>query len=63
MSEIKVVTKFNKHFIEQHEEYNNGLNDIHQQITKRIINLREEGVRKALVSLGWTPPKEDDEAK
>lgn len=26
--------------------------------TKYILDLQQEGVRKALIDLGWTPPKE-----
>lgn len=58
MSEIKVVTKFNKYLIESRlegvgiEQFGFG------KISRKIINLQDEGVREALIKLGWTPPKD-----
>lgn len=60
MSEIKIITKFNPYFIESSlegvgiEQFGFG------QLSKRIINLQDEGVRKALIQLGWTPPKQEN---
>jgi hypothetical protein len=33
--------------------------DIVVTLTREIINTKEELVKKALIELGWTPPKED----
>lgn len=60
-NKIKVVTNFNADIIEQHIE---GL-DFDYKV-KEIIRLKDGGVRKALIDLGWTPPQhnstgEDDE--
>jgi hypothetical protein len=59
MSEIKVVTNFNADIIEQYID-----SDIYEKygaafLAREIINLRERGVREALIELGWTPPKEE----
>lgn len=29
---------------------------VSDEVTRQIINLHEEAVRQALISLGWTPP-------
>ena len=29
-------------------------------LSRRIVNAQEEGARKALIEMGWTPPREDD---
>lgn len=60
MDDIKVVTKFNADLIEQSvsgfEQYGASF------LAKEIIKLRDEGVRTALIELGWTPPKDDTDA-
>ena len=33
-------------------------NDLPTRISSWIINTREKAIRKALIDLGWTPPKE-----
>jgi len=59
MSVIKVITNFNNDIIESRiegvgiEQFGFG------QISRQIVQLQDEGVRKALIELGWTPPKED----
>lgn len=30
--------------------------DIHEQISRRVIDTQEQQVRDALIALGWTPP-------
>lgn len=52
---LKVTTRFNKEMIEQSVIAGAGI-DIHQQFVKRILNLQDQGVRDALIKLGWTPP-------
>ena len=49
---IKVVTNYNPDIIEQHIE---GF-DFDYKV-KEVMKLRDEGVRKALIDLGWTPPE------
>lgn len=55
-NEIKVNTRFNKDIIESEIDY--GVIDTRQQVVKNIIKLQEQGVRDALIALGWTPPVE-----
>jgi hypothetical protein len=52
---VKVITRFNKEMIELSVIAGADV-DIHQQFVKRIIYLQEQGVRDALIKLGWTPP-------
>ena len=54
-NDFQILTRFNKHLIEQEVVFPKGM-DLIQQITKKIINLQEEDVKAALVALGWTPP-------
>ena len=57
MNKITVVTRFNTERIEQHLELD-GENDMFPSLRKEIMELKEEGVREALIKLGWTPPNE-----
>lgn len=52
---IKVVTKFNKDIISQHLEGGQYILP-RRNYAEEIIKLKEEGVREALIKLGWTPP-------
>ena len=47
---FKITTNFSPDLIEQVVEDPIG------NITKQVIRLRDEGVRKALIAMGWTPP-------
>lgn len=31
--------------------------DPHGVVTRRVLYLQEQGIRDALIALGWTPPK------
>lgn len=55
--EIEVKTFYNKDILEQVTNINcqEGI----QNISTMIINLQEEGIKEALINLGWTPPKEE----
>lgn len=53
MSTIRVDTRFNAERIEQELVFDN---DPVGAIRLQIIRLQDEGVRKALIELGWTPP-------
>ena len=41
------------------QELSNRMGDIENQMTRWIMDTRENGVREALVQLGWTPPSQD----
>lgn len=32
--------------------------DVHTEILRQVIYLRDTEIRRALVALGWTPPKQ-----
>ena len=52
---IEVKTTFARDFIAQDLiAVENG--NIREVLTQRVINLQDEGVRAALIKLGWTPP-------
>lgn len=52
---IDVRTKFDSNFISQDLiAVENG--HIREVLVKRVINLQDDGVRAALIKLGWTPP-------
>lgn len=53
---IKVNTKFNADEIRQELR---EADDIPGNVHEHIMNLRDQGVRKALTRLGWTPPGEE----
>ena len=58
MSEIKIITKYSPDIIESRlegvgiEQFGFGC------LSRQIISLQDEGVRKALIELGWTPPED-----
>lgn len=57
---IKVKTLYGDQTIHQMMEIH-GMNvsgHIGADIAKRVMDLREQGVREALIKLGWTPPSE-----
>jgi hypothetical protein len=60
MSEIQVKTTFNQNEINQEiinsDELSFPLS--RETMIKQVLDLREQGVRDALIALGWTPPKE-----
>lgn len=59
MSEIKVETYFNKDLIEQvtrGPEFS-----LFENAVTQTINLREQGVKEALIKLCWTPPLENND--
>lgn len=53
---IEVITEFNADIIKQHVQYPANLHGLHTTLVKDIIHLKEQGVREALIQLGWTPP-------
>lgn len=52
MSEVKIQTWFNDEEIQQQVFWPGRREDTARQ----IIRLQEQGVREALIKLGWTPP-------
>ncbi len=55
---INVETKFNQDRIEQILTETTPL-DVTHEIARYAVNLREKGIRDALIKLGWTPPPEE----
>lgn len=57
--EYTVETKFNKELIKQSTVLSDG-NSVISSVVSNIVRLEEQGVRDALIKLGWTPPKDED---
>lgn len=55
MSHFEIVTRFSKEIIEQELRFPYK-GDLIQHMTKNVLKLQDEGVKKALITLGWTPP-------
>ena len=49
---VKAVTEFNSEIIKQHLTFDG----VRQSVTEDVIKIKEQGVRDALISMGWTPP-------
>lgn len=60
MEGIKVKTTYGLDFVKQSVDY--GLDDLLAPIARKrreeILNLKEQGIRDALKSLGWVSPEE-----
>lgn len=54
LRKITLKTSFNSECIVQEDDYDSAVG--FAKLTQRVLNLREEGVRKSLIKLGWTPP-------
>jgi len=50
---LEVITYFSEREICQAVRING---DLMKETVNRLIDLREQGVRDALIKLGWTPP-------
>ena len=62
MSKITVSTKAFKDEIYQSVELQSDYSFPRQNwatIANEVVRLKEDGVRDALIKLGWTPPKEE----
>lgn len=57
---MKLVTEFNQEMIKQHLEDAGDMPDFTAKTLEEIIFLKADHVRKALINLGWTPPKEEE---
>ena len=53
MSEIRIETTFGHGIIRQTMH---GHGCVEDQIIQSVIKLKDDGVRKALIELGWSPP-------
>lgn len=56
---LEVNTKVYGNTIEQKTEMVDSMTDIRNELSRKIINLEDQGIKEALISLGWTPPKEE----
>ena len=56
--EYKIETKFSKEMIKQSTILSDGDNVI-SSVASNIVRLEEQGVKDALIKLGWTPPKDE----
>ena len=56
---MKLITEFNKDMIKQYIEDEN-ISGLIEKKVEEIIFLKADHVRKALINLGWTPPKEEE---
>lgn len=54
---VTVETRFGGNIIEQIDRIERGPGPT-EELARRLINLQDEGVRKALIAMGWTPPQE-----
>jgi len=52
---VNVKTKFDDDIIKQ--IITDDFDDLHQIFCEQVINLQDQGVRDALIKLGWTPPE------
>ena len=58
--EYTVETKFNKEMIKQSTVLMDD-GKIISTMASNVIRLEEQGVIDALIKLGWTPPKDEDD--
>ena len=54
MAKCKVETFFNEDIIESLVTFQ--YEDVNQVLVRQVFDAREEGIRKALIEMGWTPP-------
>ena len=52
---LTIQTNFNSDVIEQTVDVV-GSFGLSSEISRQVMKLRDEGVRKTLIALGWTPP-------
>lgn len=58
MIKYTIETKYNKDIIEQTIMERDELQDSFKVLWRDSIKLKEEGMRKALMEIGWTPPED-----
>jgi hypothetical protein len=57
--EYSVETQFDKNLIKQSTVLSDG-DGVVSSVVSNIVRLEEQGVREALMKLGWTPPKDEE---
>lgn len=57
---LKVDTKIEGDKIIQDTYYEDIHTKLRQDLGRKIIDLQEQGIKEALIALGWTPPKPID---
>jgi hypothetical protein len=58
MKEIKVQKYgFRIKTLYNNEEIITEIGNYDQMIVRSVIDLQDDGIRKALIDIGWTPPK------
>lgn len=62
-STFKVETLYNKDLIIQDVVMTDPIGNFVQRVSREVIEHKEEGVRQALIALGWAPPEEVAELK
>lgn len=56
---IEVKTSYNMDLIKQSEVFHSDFRpNLMREMTDRIINLRDQGVKDALKAIGWLSPEE-----
>ena len=55
---IRVWTGLDFDKEEIHMGVTSEVGDVHTQILRQVIYLRDTEIRRALIALGWTPPKQ-----
>lgn len=58
--ELKIETKVFPDRIELEETWNDQSFSVQQMLTKQVIDLKDNAVREALISLGWIPPAQGE---
>jgi len=58
--DIKTVV-FNSSVIEQMEAHRDSITNMVKSQARQIIDTKDDQIRNALISLGWTPPTTDND--
>ncbi|MCG8381804.1 MAG: hypothetical protein MJA28_06240 [Gammaproteobacteria bacterium] len=61
MNEISVITNFSKDVIQQETIFESE--GLRESVIRSVANLQDEGVKSALIALGWTPPDQPNTAE
>jgi hypothetical protein len=59
---LKVETKYCKDLVIQETQIYHD-DDIYEAMTQSVLNLQDEGVKKALIELGWSPPNKRNDSQ
>ncbi len=60
MHNLKVKTEFTKSHISQSVQLIDYEAEMFRNISQQLIPLQDEGIRQALIELGWTPPEGEE---